>query len=284
MKWTGVALTVGTVMLAATAGAAKSKAENGLLGIKLYDSGTRVISIYGTPDQIDAVNIGGGAAGSGSPFGGPGGGLGGPPGGGRGFGGPPGMGGKGGMGPGAASPGLDNGPFSFGNSLLAQGLPPGLSGSDAGGGGGGRPPSGAGMPPGMRGGPPGGFGGPPGMGGGSGAPRGNGGAAESATYTRWIYHRNGSQYGFVFDKFNHVVQIEAIGLQNSKVKTSRGIGFGSTFAQIIKNYQAPDGYEISGDNVLVKYLSKAKVAFRLSRLGDKQPQVVTGVVVAAAKG
>lgn len=176
--------------------------------------------------------------------------------------------------------GFSNGPFDFSDSML-QGAPmmapgmPGQGGGAAPGGFSGPPRGGAGMPGGMN---------APGGPGGGNAPRGNGGAAEDATYTRWIYKRNGSQYGFVFDKFNHVVQIEAIGIQNSKVKTSRGIGFGSTFAQIIKTYQAPDGYEISGDNVLVKYLSKAKVAFRLSRLGDKQPQVVTGVVVAAAKG
>jgi len=277
MKWTGVALTVGTVMLAATAGAAKAKSENGLLGVKLYDSGTRVISIYGTPDEIDAVNIGGGSTGNGSPFGsrGPSFGPGGPGGGGGGGkfgGGGPRMGGD------SAAGGMQNGPFDFGNSLLQssggsmapQGAAPAAAPSEGGGFG---PP---GMPPGARG--PGGGMSP------GGAPRGNGGAAENATYTRWIYKRNGSQYGFVFDKFNHVVQIEAIGLTNSKVKTSRGIGFGATFAQIIKAYQAPDGYEISGDNVLVKYLTKSKVAFRLSRLGEKQPQVVTGVVVAAAKG
>jgi len=282
MKSTGVALMVGTVVLAAAAGPAKSKTESGLLGIKLYDSGTRVISVYGTPDQIDAVNIGGGAAGSGSPFGG------GSPGmGGGGVGGPSINKGGGSGGPAGAAggpmAGFRSGPFDFGDSMLqrggpmgAPGMPPGMRGPGGPPSGFGGPPSGgSGMPPGMRG--------PGGSGAGS-APRGNGGAAENASYTRWIYKRNGSQYGFVFDKFNHVVQIEAIGIQNSKVKTSRGIGFGSTFAQIIKTYQAPDGYEISGDNVLVKYLSKAKVAFRLSRLGDKQPQVVTGVVVAAAKG
>lgn len=272
MKWTGVALTLGAVMMTATASAAaKSKAENGLLGVKLYDSGTRVVSLYGTPDQIDAVSIGGGAAGSGSPFGGrPG--MGGPSSGAP-------QKGRPSMGSERGAPGFSRtGPFDFADTLFQSG--DGVAGaSSAGasqmadesgnrGGGGSFGPPGGGLP------------GQPS----SGAPRGNAGSSDSVTYTRWIYNRNGSKYGFVFDKFNRVVQIEAIGLQNSKVKTTRGIGFGNTFAEIIKKYQAPDGYEISGDNVLVKYLSKSKVAFRLSRLGEKKPQVVTGVVVAAAKG
>jgi hypothetical protein len=103
------------------------------------------------------------------------------------------------------------------------------------------------------------------------------------TYTRWVYNRGGSKYGFIIDKFGRVVQIEAIGLYNNKVRTRRGVGFGATFAQIIKKYNAPDGYEIAGDNVLIKYLTRQKVAFRLSRLGEKKPQVVTGIVVAAGK-
>ena len=110
-----------------------------------------------------------------------------------------------------------------------------------------------------------------------------GGTDGRILYTRWVYNRSGSKYGFVLDKSNRVVQIEAIGLTNAKVKTRRGIGFGSTFAQLIKKYNAPDGYEISGDNVVVRFLVKNKVAFRLSRLGPNKPQVVTGIVVAAGK-
>ena len=87
----------------------------------------------------------------------------------------------------------------------------------------------------------------------------------------------------MLDKSNRVVQIEAIGLSNPKVKTKRGVGFGATFAQLIKKYSAPDGYEINGDNVVVRFLVKNKVAFRLSRLGPNKPQVVTGIVVAAGK-
>ena len=80
-----------------------------------------------------------------------------------------------------------------------------------------------------------------------------------------------------------MVQIEAIGLDNGRVKTKRGIGFGATFASIMRSYSQPDGYEIGGENLMIKYLVHDNVAFRLSRLGTKKPQVVTGIVVAAGK-
>jgi len=190
-------------------------------------------------------------------------------------------------------------PFDFGDTLLRQGPPPGYGGPQGypGGGSTGGPPPGYGGPGGYPGGSGGGYpgaGGPPpgipGVPGGAGGRGGSGGGApapagtgERVTYTRWVYNRGGSKYGFIIDKANRVVQIEAVGLQNNKVKTKQGLGFGATFAQIIKKYGDPDGYEIAGDNVMVKYLTRKKVAFRLSRLGEKKPQVVTGIVVAAAK-
>src|SRR5579863_4248150 len=52
-----------SVMLASmsVAGApTKSGAETGLLGIHLYDSGTKIVNVFGTPNEIQAVSIGGG--------------------------------------------------------------------------------------------------------------------------------------------------------------------------------------------------------------------------------
>jgi hypothetical protein len=271
MKRTGTALMVGALVLVAGAAQpqaqkASPNAERGLLGINLFDPGVRVVSVYGTPDEIQAVNIGSGQ------MGGPGGGEGGPSGpGGPSFGGPggPSRGGR----PGPTT--NANTPFEFGNDVFFQDRIQGDGGTASSSG----IPEGAGGP--SRGGAPGGMPGP----GGGGAPgRGFGGAADVATFTRWVYNRGGSRYGFIIDKFGRVVQIEAIGLQNAKVKTRKGIGFGNTFAQVIKAYRVPDGYEIAGDNVLVKFLTRSKVAFRLTRLGPKKPQVVTGVVVAAGKG
>ena len=56
----------------------------------------------------------------------------------------------------------------------------------------------------------------------SGAPGGSPsgtGQTEVTQYTRWIYNRGGSKYGFIVDNQGRVVQIEAIGLQNNRVKT-----------------------------------------------------------------
>lgn len=274
---------LGVFALAAVAGNATAQvkpsgAERGLVGVNLYDSGVKVVSLYGSPDEIQAVNIGGGTTvgGGGNPgFGGPG--FGGPAGG-------PGMSRPGGSPGPAGAPSADSAnPFAFGDDFFRQAAPapprkPGMGGPGA------MPPSGAGSPYGP-GGAPGRGGAPFGPGAPGGSPGSNlgGGQAESTQYTRWIYNRGGSKYGFIVDKMGRVVQIEAIGLQNNRVKTRRGIGFGATFAQLVKTYGNPDGYEVGGDTILVKYLVNKKVAFRLTRLGAKKPHVVTGVVVAAGK-
>ncbi|MEZ0326233.1 MAG: hypothetical protein ACAH95_10025 [Fimbriimonas sp.] len=234
--------------------AGANAAERGLLGINLFDSGVTVVTKFGNPDDIQAVNIGGMAGGGGTPGGG---GPGGPA---RGGGAP-----RGGSGGGTGS----SSDFSFGDFVFRQG---------------GRPGGGGFGPPGADGGGPPGPMGSMGAGGSGGAPpAAGGGAAENATYTRWVYNRSGSKYGFIINKKGQVVQIEAIGMANSKVRTSKGVTFGNTFAQVIKKYKTPDGYDISGSNVMARYLTRNKVAFRFSRLGEGKPQVVTGIVVAAGK-
>lgn len=265
-RLSNIALAAGLATLLSTGAVAQTKkAETGLVGIKLYDTGLRLVSIYGSPDDIQAVSFGGGAVGPG------GGGAGGAAGRGAGPGGVP-----TGAGGGKAGPmGMEGFDFSFGNALLRQGsqgsgdlmMDPNF----------GKPPGGGGAAGG------GGSTGPGGSGGGAGLGGGGTGTTEKVVFTRWVYKRNGSQYGFILDKFNRVVQIEAIGLSNAKVRTSTGLGFGSSFASIIKTYGAPDGYELMGENLVVRYLVRNKVAFRLSRLGPDKPHVVTGVVVAAGK-
>jgi hypothetical protein len=150
--------------------------------------------------------------------------------------------------------------------------------------GGGRPSMGSGGP----GGSPPGLSGYPGMGGypGTGAPAGGFGGSTASTrtvYTRWVYRRPTSNYSFIVDKFNHVVQIECIGMTDGAVRTARGIHFGSKFKEIVDAYGAPDAYEISGNSLVIRYLVRHKVAFRLNRLGEDKPHVVTGIVVAAGK-
>jgi len=273
-------------------------AETGLLGISLYDPGIKIIKKYGSPDQIQGLATSGQAIG-GAPSGGGAPGRGGPAGGG---GVAPRGGGSGGAPasveadidrPGPLGSSVIGDPFGEAESFL-QGRPPGVPpGANFG-------PPGAGVqgpPRGASGGPPNGQFGPPaggrpaglsgagGGGAGAGAPNlgGGGGAGTKVIYTRWVYKRDNSRYAFVLDKFNRVVQIEAIGLTNAKVKTKRGLGFGSTFAQLIDKHSAPDGYEISGDNLVVRYLVRDHVAYRLSRVAADKPHRVTGIVVAAGK-
>ncbi len=278
---------LGALSTTAFAQDSNSGPETGLLGIRIYDPGLKVISVYGSPDEIQPVIIGQASGfGGGGAAGGRGGG-GGFPGGGRVPGGP--GGGRGGP-PGKAGGELDiANPFDFGDTALNQypgrggfpgGPPPGVPGAPGGFGPGG--PGGRGGFPGSR--PPG-AGGFPGAGSG-GAPNipSAGGAADRVDYTRWVYNLKNAKVGFVIDKQGNVVQIEAISIDNQNIKTKRKIGFGATFGQVLKKYQVPDGYDISGDSIVVRYLNRQKVAFRLSRLGPKKPQVVTGIVVAAAKG
>jgi hypothetical protein len=276
MKWKGIAsVAVGLVASIAPA----QRAETGLVGIKIFGPSSSVLRAYGTPDEIQPVFLGQTNQIGGGGFGRPGGG---PPGAPGGFGGP--RGGGGGGGGGIAQPQLDAGvnPFDFGNTVLRQGVPQPTGPGGMGGSGGapfGGPPGGF---PGT-GGPPGGFpGGRPGGGGLPGAPPAAG-AGDRVTFTRWVYNRPRVKLGFIIDKQGRVVQIESIGIRNPSVRTRGNVTFGTTFKDVILRYGNPDGYEINGDNILMKYLTQRKVAFRLSRLGAERPQVVTGIVIAAGK-
>ena len=137
--------------------------------------------------------------------------------------------------------------------------------------------------------PPGAPAGGPGGGGGAAAPGGGGGgntAAETTTFTRWQYTKNGTKLAFVIDKFNRVLQIEAIGLVNKNISTKRGVGFGNTFQTVMNKYapaNEPDGYDLAGNNFTIRFLTRSRVAFRLTQLGGKTPHVVTGIVVSAGK-
>ena len=88
MRWTGIAVALGLALMGTTGAQAAQKkhkpkpsvkkakawtgAENSLIGIKLYDTGLKVIDVYGTPDDIQGLNIGttsmtGGGPGMGAP-------------------------------------------------------------------------------------------------------------------------------------------------------------------------------------------------------------------------
>jgi hypothetical protein len=257
----------------------KGSAENSLIGVSLYDTGLKIVTKFGTPDDVQAISVGGGGtAGGGAPGGGGAGtgSVGAPVGASRGGGG---GGGRGGAGTATPPPSLFNIPVDdhdplpgfVGDPFLMRGqLPPPEGSSNAGGGG----------PAPSAGGRGGGAGAPtPGAGGGG----GGGGSADRVTVTRWTYNMGAKRYAFILDKFNRVVQIEAIGLPNKAVKTHRGATLGSQFSTLIKLYGAPDGYEISGNTIVVRYLVFDRVAFRLQRLKADAPHQVTGIVVAAGK-
>lgn len=317
MRWNGLvaATAVGLLLVPGAFAQAKKKVavnpgENALVGIRLYDTGLRVLSLFGNPDEIQPINVGGGAVGptgGGAPSGF--GGAGAAPGAGPGFGGGPAAGGgrRPPLGAGSGSAEWNN-DFQFGDEMLnLQGPPAGFRppGPPGGYGGGGIPGQG-GMPAGGPQGPPGGIpgysgpaGAPRGGAGGAGAPRFGGGAPSGGTgvpttgnaagasgttaFTRWVYNRNGSKYGFVLDNHNRVIQVEAMGLANGRVRTKKGLTFGATFAEVLRKYGAPEQYEINGDIIVMRYLVKNKIAFRLSRLAAKKPHQVTAVVVAAGK-
>jgi hypothetical protein len=242
-------------------------AETKLVGVSILDPGLSLLERFGSPDEIQPLTIGGGGVGPGGGFGAAGGrpaGGGGPQVGGmEAQPGPPGVVGV----HGGTGIGMLGDPFGQQTATL---VPPGAENKGGTGAGGGRT--------GALGGGSG-----PAAGGGGGVGGGLGSPGVRVLYTRWVYRQGSSRYAFVVDKFNRVIQIEAIGLNDSKVGTSRGIRFGSEFADVISAYNVPDAYEISGDTIVVRYLVRDHVAFRLSRLRAKDAHRVTGIVVAAGK-
>jgi hypothetical protein len=106
---------------------------------------------------------------------------------------------------------------------------------------------------------------------------------KEVVFTRWIYRRVSSQYAFVLDRSGRVVQIEAMGLQDPKVRTRKGITLGDNFADIVKVYKAPESYELSETQVIVRYLNKHGVAFRLAKIDGEKPHKVVGIIVSAGK-
>ena len=244
----------------------KGAAETTLLGVSLFDTGQKLIAKFGSPNEIQGLSLGTSAGGGNAPSSG---GRSGPTAGGAGATGPgraPGSVSGTGQGPSAAGVGgnIVGDPFDTGKTLWQMRAP------GAGNGGDGELGEVS-----QRGGGKGGGGNPAG-----GTTQGSGSVVQ---FTRWVYNKGTSRYAFVLDKFNRVVQIEAFGLWDSRVKTKRGAKFGTTFGQLIQKYSAPDGYELNGDTIVMRYLNRDRVAFRLQRTDAKKPHMVTGVVVAAGK-
>lgn len=268
-RWIGIAIAalmvvpVGNVDAQNRRRATAAGPESSLVNVALYDDGASIVRKFGSPDEFQAVTIGGGGGG---------GGTGGGPGASGGTQGPSGGAGAASANERSMAPAVPN------RSLAENGL--GIPNDDVtvrqfeDGGEEGRGRAGGG-PPGRPG------GGAPGGGG-----DGGGGAAqgvEATQFVRWVYRKPTVRYGFVLDRFNKVVQIEAIGLSDPKARTKKGVTFGDTFQKLMTAYGTPDGYEIAGDTIVVRFLDKNRVAFRLSRLKPNQKHQVVGIVVAAGK-
>lgn len=231
-------------------GSVTTGVETGMAGVKLYDSALKLLDLYGNPDEL--VNLGGGGGGAAGPASRPGGG-------GRSGGGRAGGGAGGGANPGANESIRELDPYELGEPTSLEFF--------------------------------GGFGGFGGGGGGGGGQGGdNAGSATMASvggpprFTRWTYREPVSRYTFIVDKNLRIVQIEAVcGAVDPKVKSAKGIKFGSTFADVLRKYGNPDAFEIGGDTIVMRYLLRNKIAFRLNRLGPKQPHTVTAMVVSAGK-
>ena len=230
-------------------------AENSLVGVKLFDTGLSLLGEFGSPVSIVGLVIGGGSVGPGGGFGG-------------GSGRPTTGGASGGTRGSPLGMGVLGSPFSATDPLNTIGQGGNVAMADEGA----RPGQGGDSDRG-------------GLGGGE-------SAADRVLYTRWIYHQPTSRYGFVIDKNQRVIQIEAVGLRDRKVKTKRvipgttperHITFGSSFKDVVLAYNVPDAYEISGSTLVMRYLVRDHVAFRLSKLDANKPHQVTGIVVAAGK-
>lgn len=242
-----------------------SGVQTTLAGVQLFDSAMKLLDMYGHPAQM--INLGGGGGG------GTGGGGGAGPAG-RGAGGARagagGGGGGGGRAGGGDLPGLtsitpsDSSPildpdFNFGFTPKVESIRFFGGGGGGGGGQGGSSTS-------------------------AGNQIGNTNVGGPARYMRWVYNRPLSRYSFIIDKNFRIVQIEAVmGADDPKVRSVKGIRFGSSFTTVLKAYGMPDAYDITPDTIVMRYLVRHKVAFRLNKLEPKGAHRVTAMVLSGGK-
>ena len=298
----------GVIGAAAAVAQPSSKSETSLLGVTLLKSSYRdVLKRFGRPDEIQA---GGpyvpseGAPSSHAPTGGGGGqammggpgmpGMSGGPGGGGGGGkkatsktGFLGRSGTGASGP-AGAPGMPGYPGMGGPGMMGGPGLPGFSGGSPG-----YPGMSGGSPgyPGMSGGSPG-FPGTSGegMGGATSGGAGNSGGAsggpaadaEAPEYeATWWYHDkvNGLHKSFLFNKDGRVIQIQEYGYDKNHKgsKTRQGVGLGSSFNTVLRNYGWSNDGANDGQNMIMRFGGENKVAFQLVK------NVVVGITVAVVK-
>ncbi|MBI3944752.1 MAG: hypothetical protein HY321_02450 [Armatimonadetes bacterium] len=137
--------------------------------------------------------------------------------------------------------------------------------------------------------PTGGAGPPPGMNmmgvGGPAMPGGVPGAGQPGAQTTklWIYQRSKDGVTYMFS-FGEEGRVSLICVGDDKpystpkggktapfagALTSKGIGLGDTFKEVILKYGYPEGTEVIGDMVLLKYLDRHGVAFTFRQIHMK---------------
>ncbi|MES2463392.1 MAG: hypothetical protein V4671_22695 [Armatimonadota bacterium] len=269
------AATAGTALFAlATLGTATQAAapayEKSLAGIRLSTTSKSVLARYGNPNEIVIGDVGirqGPNNGQGQPGSDPNGGPGGP-----GSSSLPPLGNPGGFGsPGGFSP--DGGPPGD----VGGGKSPGFPGSPGGfpGAPGGFGAPGGGFPGGDESGR-GGFPGGGGLGSGAGGPAVGAFGQTQSTFARqqevtWIYNRKftdkkGAQqlvsYEFLIGPSGIVSQIRVTGYTGGNTKTSKGIGLGSTYRDVVRVYGYPEEHAVYGTTLVASYRNRAHISFQ----------------------
>lgn len=277
----------GLLTLAALPSFAQARPERELLGVRIMRPWNEVLRLHGPPTRIEVGAVsgleGGQTGGRQQGFGG------GAPGGLPGLpsGPPPGMGGYSGMMMGggmSAPPGMMGGGMSGPPGMMGggpmTGPPPGLNyGAFSGMGGGG-------LRGGRFGGDEDGAGAMPGGGGISGSV-GMGGTTSQSSQgdgeVTWVYERGQNTYMFLFNKDGRVIQIQSFGYRPAGMRgdrTSRGVILGDTAEKIYRLYGWPDSVVKEGDNLILDYSTKAKVAFQLLDRRDGKGSRVVGITIA----
>jgi len=270
---TGLAA-AGLLALAVVPSNAAPRAERELLGIRIWNKYSDVLSRFGQPTRIEnglvtssgegGQTVAGGAPGMGGMPGMPGG-MGPRMGGMMGSGGPMGMGMGGRMGSGGpmgGMPGMPGGMMGSGGKMGAMmggmgmpGMPGGMGMPGSGG------PMGMGMP------------GMPGMGGAGGGAGTQGNTSDEATQT-WIYQHGPITNFFVLNKDGRVVQIESSGLSGSGGVTAQGVRLGDPVAKVYRAYGWTGKVSKNGTAALLDYTRESHAAFIVQDKDGRGPVVV----------
>jgi hypothetical protein len=103
-------------------------------------------------------------------------------------------------------------------------------------------------------------------------------------YVRWVYPKAESRYSFLIEvKSGRVVQIEVIGIADPIAKTSQGIKLGDHFSQVLGRYKTPEQYKFGEKEIVVSYVGKYNVLFRLSKNEENKPHRVVGIAVTSGR-